>query len=285
MSQVTFFSTYHGRGCTSNIIAAATYIAINTKIRTMIGHTQYNRSNLETAYISEREDNSFVNFQDLGIDSLSRLAKANSLQIDDIYNYTKTVISGRLDLLPGSKKSDKLNNMIEESITHIIDVANKAYDIVFIDVNSGFQNEISNKVLRDSDIIVVTLSQDIKLLEDYFKNNPLNEMLGGINKKILTVLGNYNYDSKYTSSYIKKIFNFKDDIYVIPKNVEFMDSLNEQGVVKFFYANNNVSSTDSNYLFINEVKKLALKILELSEINENLVHIPEPKRKFNLFNR
>lgn len=282
MSQVTFFSTYHGRGCTANIIAVATYIAINTKIRTMIGHTQYNRSNLETAYISEREDNSFVNFQDLGIDSLSRLAKANRLQIDDIYNYTKTVISGsRLDLLPGSKKSDQLNNMIEESITHIIDVANKAYDIVFIDVNSGFQNEITNKVLRDSDIIVVTLSQDIKLLEDYFMNNRLEE-----NKKILTVLGNYNYDSKYTTAYIKRIFNFKDELYVIPHNVEFMDSLNEQGVVKFFYANNNASQTDSNYTFINEVKKLALKILELSEINKNLVHIPDTtKKKFNLFRK
>lgn len=272
--QIAFWSNYHGQaGVTSNTIATAIYIAMNYDFKILLTHTQYSKSNMESAFFSDSENKSSINFDDIGIDSIERLCKSGKLSSNEFSSYTKTLIDNRLDILTGSSKCKKeLFEDMSNSIIKILNCANEAYDLVLVDLNSGIENDITNKVLKQSDIIIVNLSQNERVIREYFNKKELNEVLKG--KKTIIALGRYDFNSKCSSKYVKKIYNYKDDIYCIPHSSEFMDSNNNHSVLNFFLSNRKVKSNSSNYLFFKEIEMLSHNILE--NINTDIENLEKP---------
>lgn len=271
--QIAFWGNYHGQaGITSNTIATAITIAMNYNLKILLTHTQYSMSNMETAFLSGNESD-ITNFDDVGIDAIERLSKSGKISSSEFSSYTKTLIDNRLDLLTGSTKSqEELFKDMSNSIISILDYANKAYDLVLIDVNSGVHNTVTNKVLEQSDIIIVNLSQNEKVISDYFNERDLNKALEG--KKTIIVLGRYDFNSKCSCKYVKSVYKNKEEVYCIPYSSEFMDSNNNHNVLKFFLSNQNVKETNINYVFFKEIEKLSLKIVESLNLDSESLQKP-----------
>lgn len=217
---------------------------------------------MESAFKINYDEEELIKFNDVGMDSLLRAAKSNQLSSEDIHTYTKTLIDNRLYILPGTMRSDEklFIKDLEESILEILYYSKTMYDFIFIDAGSSL-NEVTDKILKAADIVVVNISQNVKVLEDFFSKRNWNENLN--HKKIIPVIGAYDRESIFTAKYIKRIFGYKEDIYIVPYCTELLDVHNNSNLLQFMYCNSSISDKkDSMYYFSKEINKLCQGILK-----------------------
>lgn len=252
MTTIAFWGPRHGQvATTSNLIAVATGIALKHQLSTLVSHTHWNRSTLEVAFKKfETSGDLYMAFSDSGLDSLERLAKSNRLDDEAIRSNTAPLIQGKMDLLHGTSKPDESSHQqISNAMPRILEAADKAYDLTFVDVNSGIGNELSDVVLQSSDLIVVCLNQNVSLLDNFFNKR---EYHGALNdKKFIIVLGNYHADSKYSAKNIARKYGVKQKIYTVPHCSSFMDAINDSNALDFFLRNRNVSKKHETWEFFN----------------------------------
>ena len=67
------------------------------------------------------------------------------------------------------------NGIVSRIVGHIFDASQEFYDWVVIDTNSGF-SQTSTAILKDADIVAVTLRQNRSLLDGLFKNETFCEL-------------------------------------------------------------------------------------------------------------
>ena len=127
-------------------------------------------------------------------------------------------------------------------------------------------NTLSSKIiLQEADLIVVNLSQNPYILEDFFEN------YRSLIDKSVYLLGNYTPESKYTKGYILRKYHIpRERIATIPYNVEFHDALNSGSVISFLNQNYQCKRKDENYYFIREVKR-AVEMIESHRKTEEVV--------------
>lgn len=282
MKLVGVWSPYHQLGTTSVCSLLVANIGLNYNIKTLVTHNQYMFSSLESALIKQADSDSFT---DIGVDSLERLLLANRLDKNEIENYTTTLIRDRLDILVGSRKhrSEDMKSL-SKKINIIFSVAKQAYDLLLVDLNSSIFSEATNDTIKNCDYVIVVLEQNLKVLKEFFtkSNNAYHNELN--NKKYCIVINNYDANSKYTVSYIKKLFKFEGSIYPIPYNVTFKDSFSDGNCLDFAYFNNNVKKGDPAYPIFNNVQCLAEHVLkETGFINTEI--IKDDSMKSSIFDK
>ncbi len=264
---ISCWSPYHGQcGTTLNSALLSSYLAINSKYKILVTNTQYTKSNLETAFLKDNNKNYDV-FNDIGIDSVYRLAQSNKLTKDNISNYSKVLIKDKLDLLVGSKKStDKLFNEILSEMDYILECMKESYNLIMFDVNSGLENTMTKTVLDASDVIIVNLTQNIKLLRDFFEN--YLELFK--EKNLILVLGNYDDKLSLTKRYTKKLFNCERNIYSISYMSELKEAHNNSNILKLINHNNIklIDKDDKFYFLMNELDTICEDILTYAGIND-----------------
>ncbi len=268
---ITLLNYMHGRGNSANCIATAVNFSINYKSNCIIIDSDYEKSLLSNAFFSNSDVNSLKNL-DYGIDSIANLIYSkHRIDKEDFDNYTKSIIGGRLSFLPGSSKvSRKLyNELLIKTMPKILDNAKDCFDMVFIDVNSGVENTLSKKIISVSDLIIVTLEQNEKVLNDFFKNG--TEQLKG--KDYVIMLGKYDENCKCSAKYISKTFKFKGDIFTVPYNTHFLDAINNSNVYEYFYKNNLSIRKIEDIEFFNDLKAISNRLFELSK-NKNIDYMP-----------
>ncbi|MCH4200142.1 MAG: hypothetical protein LKF87_12315 [Clostridium tyrobutyricum] len=285
--KIAFFSTWHGRGTTTNAIITAINLAINYNAKVLLTHSQYMRSNLEDAFIQDKNNQeNILNFNDTGIDSIERLVKSRQIQAEDFPNYSISVIDNRLDLLPGSKKSniDLFSKDIEKSILDILNKANQYYDFTIIDVNSGIGNTLTKKIIDDCDLIVYCIDQSEKNLKNFFEKD-----IKEINKDLVILLSRYDENSKCSTEYVKSNFKWHDEIYSINYSTRLMDNMNNHSILKFFYSCNR--EEDEFFLKLNSLCERVVEITknkdnanitELQLENQSLFSLKKLKELFKL---
>ena len=129
-----------------------------------------------------------LDISDTGIDALDRLLRSNKLTPENISNYAKSILKGRLELLYGSFKNDSDSYArILETFPLILDYASQFYDIVLVDLNKGYTTSEVNQILQKSDLIVLSLSQNRQMLKKIFKSMDTVKILQ--EKTIIPVLG------------------------------------------------------------------------------------------------
>ena len=258
----TFWSPVHGKpGTTANLLCIALYTALKEEKDSMITQTNFSMNNLEIPLIGEEYHYKDM-FQDTGIDSLSRSIKAAPLDRESIHNASYTLLP-KLNLLPGTTKANKdfYESDIEKIIINIITSVEKFYDLVFVDTNSG-RNNISQKALRTSDLIIVNLNQNKKVIDDFFKDYSFDP------KKVFYIIGNYDRRSKNNLRNIRRQYRKhmnSSNSAVIPYNTEFMDALSDGSLIDFMKKNMNATKDDRNGYFMHNVSMAAEKILKKSK--------------------
>lgn len=250
---------------TSTVIAVASMLPTKYQYKTLVTQTHYSDMSLESAFfdMDKLGNKGTLDISDTGIDALDRLLRSNKLTPENISNYAKSIIKGRLELLYGSFKNDTDSYArILETFPLILDYASQFYDIVLVDLSKGFESAEVNQILQKSDLIVLSMSQNRQMLKKVFKSMDTLKILQ--EKTIIPVLGKYDRFSKYGTKNISRAFNYKKRIYTIPYNTKFFDACNEGAALNFIIENTNANiATNRNGFFLSEVSDLVDAIIEV----------------------
>lgn len=263
--QVSFWSNYHQLGTTCNMTAISIMLALEYRLRILLTHNHFNKSALEYAFIDKKYiRHELVDLSDTGIDALSRFIKFNRLEKNEVSSYTTTILKNRLELLSGTRNTNReiFTNNIRDVIQLILDSAGKLYDLVFVDTASG-NNDITQKILEKSDLVVVCLNQNILVLEDFLSN------CNDIKEKIMIIIGRYDENSRCNLKAIKRKLG-RIEVHMIPYSIEFADACCESNAVDFFLKNLQADKDDFNYFFIKAVKEAAISVLTHLGIEQEL---------------
>ncbi len=253
--QVSFWSNSHQLGTTQNMAAVAVLAALEYRLRTLMAQTHFDRSSLESAFIEKRYlHNELTDLSDTGLDALSRFIRFNRVDKDVIAGFSTTILKNKLDLLFGTRNTNReiyISNL-KNVIGTILQSASDYYDLVLIDTAPG-NNEISAKILEQSDLIVVNLSQNIHILDDFLEGSQYRD-------KLMIVLGKYDANSRFNLKAIRKKAG-GIQVLAIPYDIGFADACAESRVVDFFLKNLAAERDDPHYPFIQGVRETSEAIL------------------------
>lgn len=260
MPLVSFWSTETSSqvSTTATTIAVAMMLATKENYKILVTQTHYSDFTLESAFQGK---SSSIDTSDTGIDALDRLLRSGKLRPESIPNYAVSKLKGKLEVLYGTFKNDRDSySRVLETMPSIIDQAKQFYDIVLVDLNKGSDTEEVNKILQQSDLIILGMNQNMEILKKIFKDMQTVRILQ--EKKVIPVLGRYDRYSNYQDKNIARKFNYKKKIYTMPYNTQFFDSCNRGTVIDFFIANSRIDVSDRNGFFMSKVDELEKAVMD-----------------------
>ena len=262
MAIITFWSSGKEETAkTLSVSAIATYMAIERNMKILAMSTNYNDTTLETCYWKQQEDVNKKHMVGLGngIEELARAIMSNKASPEVMTNYTKIILKNHLEVLPSIRTDDYQEyEKLKPVYKDILKNANRYYDLIFVDLNKGQDAEITKDILEMSDLIIVNLTQRLKLINDYIKLREEEALFR--QKNVLLLFGRYDKYSKYNQKNISRYMKEKE-IYTIPYSTLFFEAANEGDVPDFFFKFRKVNENDRNGLFISEVKRVSEKII------------------------
>lgn len=267
--KVLFWSPLHGQaGTTSNIIAASLITGMEYRKKILLTQTQFDFNNLEAPIVGTNSNNTASKeyFRDVGIDSLTRYFKACKINYETVENCCISIDHTNMLLLPGTSKINRetFEYETENVVPSLLKSIEEVYGIVMADISSG-QNSLSLKLMANADLTVVNLSQNMAMMEQYFKNNAPN-----MPKKVFYLFGNYDCRSKYNINNIRRKYHNYINVKnsgVMPYCTGYLDAQCDGKVVDFMRDNLSCKKTDENHYFIQKAKSTTNKILRMAGVN------------------
>ena len=266
MPIITFWSDGKTEtGKTVSMAAIGTVLSIENNYKTLLFNANYNDTTLEDCFWEEEKEqkmlfarnNKMVDISE-GITGLSKAIASNKATPEIIANYTKTVFKNRLEVLTDKNviKDDykKQKNLFKE----IAKMANRYYDLVFVDLNGDIYDKTVQEFLDISNLIVVTTSQKLKQIKEYMNLKRAGNELK--NKNMILLLGRYDKNSKYTSKNVGRYIG-ENDVYTVPYNTLFFEACNEGKIVDYFLKYRKANATERNSIFVSEVNETTQGII------------------------
>jgi len=269
--KIVYWSPVHGQaGTTSNILATALITGMVYKKRCLLTQTHFNFNNLEAPLVGSNSKNaaSFEYFRDVGIDALVRSFKAAKLNKEVLENCCISLPNTNVSLLPGTSKNNKdsFEYEMDAVFLNLMRTIEDIMGVVFVDVSSG-NNPLSFKIMNDSDLVVINLSQNMGMTDAFF-----TYYIELIHSKVFYLFGNYDGNSKYNINNIRRRY-WKSitpmNSGVIPYNTAYLDAQCDGRVNEFIRENMGCGKNDQNQYFIKKVRKATEKIVKLAGININ----------------
>ncbi|WP_341281070.1 hypothetical protein [Paenibacillus sp. FSL H8-0537] len=227
---VAFWGPVHGQvRTTSNMIAAATTIALDHHLRILMTHTHFERSTLEKAYSNLRQT-STSSISAVGMGAIERLVQCGMLTAEGVRDNSESILKDRLDLIAGPSNRDE--DSLRQVLPHIFETYKQFYELLFMDVSSGTRNEMSTLVMQHADLIVINLSQNRSVLDSFFGKEDWPSVLN--EKPVVYCIGSYERNSKMTIERIAREYGInKKQIGYVPHNVRYMDAQNDQNIINY----------------------------------------------------
>jgi len=231
MSVVTFFGSDRiETSQTASLSAIATYLSIEQNYRILIINANYNDSSFQDFFWEENKNVKPRADLETGITGLVKATASNKISPEIITNYTKTIFKDRLELLTDGNIPKEDYEKQKTYMKNIVKMANKYYDLVFIDIKGNIEAPYIQEILAESDLIVANTSQRIKKIKQFLEER---RRFTVINKKnVIILIGKYDKFSKYNVKNIQRLF-VKQEIYAIPYNTTFFESCSEGQVADF----------------------------------------------------
>lgn len=271
---VAFWGPTGGQTCTtSSMLAVATMLALDYPIKVAVtqlnvGETLLERSLLQFQFRKGQDSRGVSG----GMDAVLRLADCGLLTPAALRDHTESVLKDRLDVLhgPSSDTEDKLISAFPQMKS----AASGYYDLFFIDVSATLNPSVMKLVLESADLIIVTLNQNAVFLEHYFSN--VDNHLFANDGKRKFCLGSFEPNSRYSLDLIKKKFKIRNTLLgTVPRNLRFMDSLNEGNLLDFLLRSMAVKKQwlvhDEGLVFISSIREIGKRImhsLDLAPLEE-----------------
>lgn len=189
---------------------------------------------------------------------------SNKTTPEIISNYTKVVFKNRLDILLGLKT--KVFEEYEKNLDLYMDLimaANKYYDLVIVDLPKTLALETTRKILAKSDVIMYTMAQNLKQINEYIQNK--NNMPELKNKQVIPIMGNMNGYCKYNPKNVATVTKDKNIAYTSYNHV-FLEAASEAKIADFFlHTRTNKKTWDKNSEFLESVANSSRKIMNKFE--------------------
>ena len=274
MSIITFVNNIKEEtGKSMSLVAIATYMAIEYNNKVLILSTTDKKDKIKSCFFEDKQvkkirlgifgENKSTLDTESGIEGIAKIVRSNRLTPDMITNYTKVVFKDRLEILLGAERKEKQNTeqmKINEEYINVIATANNYYDKIFVDLDENITEDVREKIINMSDLVIVNSSQNYKSLEKIKQNKETNELLNL--PKTLFLIGRYDKYSKYNSKNITRYLEEKNQVLTIPYNTLFFEALNEAGVPDLFLKFKKLNDTeDRNAIFIQEIKRASENIV------------------------
>lgn len=267
MAIVSFWS--NGReetGKTSAIVAMSTLLGVNHNYKILVFDTKYNDYTYEDCYWKEDKLIKAINSDDAktdighGVAGLAQAIMSNKTSPEIVTNYTRIVFKERLELLVDTKIEPEDYERHKTIFSDIARIANKYYDLVFVDIDKDLDEKTTNSILEVSDLIVFCMPQKLRKINDFIELREEHPILR--KKAVLPLLGKYDKNSKYNAKNVARYLKEKKGICAIPYNTLFMEACNDGQVDEFFIKFRKIKEKDKNAFFINEVRAGIEKIIE-----------------------
>ncbi|MFU0827486.1 MAG: hypothetical protein ACFWTJ_08130 [Lachnoclostridium sp.] len=247
-----FWSPTSGQsGTTSNMLAIAIMSSVLLQKRILIMHNHYSDYSLEKALIGKNTSQSL--FEGIGIDSMLRNSKIPDLSESTIVNSVISLFNDRIHVLPGTTKEykEQFEAEMKRSAPAILDSVNHCYDLVFVDLTSGY-GVLSETFLKMADFIVVNLSQNLNSIDYYFSKYHFPQ------EKTIYLFGKYEKSSRYNLKNLERTYRcIRKKSAVIPYNVQFMDYVQDGKLIQFVLKNLAGSKNEENQYFIKKLGEAA----------------------------
>jgi hypothetical protein len=273
MPIVTFWSnTKKQTGQTMSLAAISTSMAIEHNYKILIISTKYDDNTLELCFGEMNKNKTLVKklgknpnmAVDNGIEGLAKMAYSNRMTPDSIQNYTHVIYKNRLEVLYGFRDSKDRPTKeeylkIKDKYKDIIQNASQYYDMVFVDLDKGLEDEMTKQILRISNVIVLNVEQKMEMIDGFNDLMNSEDFLKANN--IILNIGRFDSFSKYSLKNISRYIGAKRNITVVPYNTLFFEAAGEEDVADLFLKIRKVSEADRNANFVKEVKDAGEKII------------------------
>lgn len=279
MAIITFWSSSKKQtGQTMSLAAIATSMAIEHNYKILIISTKYNDNSLELCFGSTDKNKKLVNrlisnptaTVDSGIEGLSKMVYSGRMTPEIIQNYTKVIYKNRLEILYGYREATDRPSKdeymkIRDKYKDVVQNASRFYDMVFVDLDKGLENDMIRQVLSISDVIVYNVEQKINMINEFVRLKNENDKKQ--TRNLILNIGRFDSFSKYTIKNISRYVGIRRDITAIPYNTLFFEASSEENVADLFLKIRNVSDADRNAGFMkavqDSVQKIIYKVQEL----------------------
>ncbi len=278
MSIVTFWNNGQEQtGKTLSLAAICTHLAIEHNYRILVVTTGYNDQNLDNCFwqptIRKTTKKNLGLFgpntntvMEEGIAGLTKIMRSNKLSPNNITNYTKIIFKDRLEILPTFKGDKNQYNEIRKYYPDIISLANKYYDLVFVDLDKQVNDDIAETIMNNSNMIVINLSQRLTSINEFARKREEIPVLKS--RKTLLLIGRYDRFSKYNIKNISRYLGERNKVSTIPYNTLFFEACEEGGVADLFLKLKKIGEDDRNNFFMTEVKRTVENIIyRLEDLN------------------
>ena len=271
MAIIAFWSNEEKEtGQTMSMVALSTYMAIEHNYRILNVSTSFKDETLEDSYFEMSKTNSLVNTLsennisqiglESGVEGLIKIINSNKTSNNIVSNYTKVVFKDRLDVLcaPATKNYEEYKEMAR-LYPNILQVADRSYDFVFVDISKKMPKELIKQILEFSDVIVANITQKLKIIDEFVKLKEENNFFKKNN--ILLNIGRYDKFSKYSIKNVTRYLKEKKEIHAIPYNTLFFEACSEGKVAEFFLRLRRMDIDDRNVVFIQEIARLSKDLI------------------------
>ncbi|MBP1755918.1 MAG: putative rane protein [Firmicutes bacterium] len=196
-----------------------------------------------------------------GIEGLLRKIYRGDIRSNILKSYLKEIIHKHLYYIPQSRMlhNEIFDYELDHSIEPLFHMIDESADLCFIDTASN--NNLSTKIiLQEADLIVVNLCQKSSVLDDFFLQ------YSSLIPKSVFIISNYDTHSIYTIRQIAKLYQISiDKMIPIPCNERYSNAYISGSVYEFISRNLNCLKDNSNFSFIQSVKKASLMIIKRVE--------------------
>ena len=279
MAIITFWSSSKKQtGQTMSLAAIATSMAIEHNYKILIISTKYNDNSLELCFGGTDKNKKLVNrlisnptvTVDSGIEGLSKMVYSGRMTPEIIQNYTKVIYKNRLEILYGYREATDRPSKdeymkIRDKYKDVVQNASRFYDMVFVHLDKGLENDMIRQVLSISDVIVYNVEQKINMINEFVRLKNENDKKQ--TRNLILNIGRFDSFSKYTIKNISRYVGIRRDITAIPYNTLFFEASSEENVADLFLKIRNVSDADRNAGFMkavqDSVQKIIYKVQEL----------------------
>lgn len=267
-------------GQTLSLAAVATQMAIEHNYKILIVSTNFKDQTLENCFWELSKLNTQVvgiggqtiNRIEIGsgIEGLTQVLASNKTKPEVVKNYSKIVLRDRLDVLLSPTTTEyKDYREIAARYPEILQMANRYYDLVFVDLSKRMEEVLEQNIIQVSDIVVVNLTQRLKAIDNFIELRDTNEFYKKNN--IMLMIGRYDKHSKYNKKNITRYLKERKLVSVIPYNTLYFEACSEGKIIDFFLNLKKVDPTDRNYLFVEEATNMGNAILfKLQELQMKL---------------
>ena len=192
-----------------------------------------------------------------GIEGMAKLVVAKRLVPEMVANYTKIIYKNRLEVVSAPKAREDVDyNKLYGTCREILMIARQHYDIIFVDLNNGLEDDTTKEILKMSNIIILNMEQKPSEIEKIVELKENKELFPQKNTMIL--VNNYDRKSKYSSKNMSREMGEKKEIMTVPYANLFSEAVQE-GTVAEFFLNTRIKRLDDvedrTAFFIRELKR------------------------------